>query len=115
MNRLTCLAAALAIAGISAGAHAQSTMPAEGAMPPSQSQSGSMPYDNFANDEPYTQQDMAEVPLTRLLNHMSERGYSQYQSIRREGDVYVVQATTTDLRQVTLELDTRTGEIREMP
>lgn len=113
MNRLTCLTAALAIAGISAGAHAQSTMPAEGAMPPSQS--GSMSYDNFANDEPYTPQDMAEVPLTRLLNQMSERGYSQYQSIRRQGDVYVVQATTTDLRQVTLELDTRTGEIREMP
>lgn len=113
MNRLTCLAAALAIAGISAGAHAQSTMPAQGAMPPSQS--GAMSYDNFANDEPYTQQDMAEVPLTRLLNHMSERGYSQYQSIRRQGDVYVVQATTTDLRQVTLELDTRTGEIREVP
>lgn len=65
------------------------------------------------DQKPYSPQDLAEVPFTHLLNQMSRQGYAAYRSIRREGDVYVVEAMTTDFELVTLVVDPRTGQITQ--
>ncbi len=58
--------------------------------------------------------DIQEMPVTDLLNRLSAQGYARYSSIRRVGDIYRVEAVTTDLRPVTLEVDATTGEIRSL-
>lgn len=60
-------------------------------------------------------QEQTEVTLTELLNRLAQRGYSRYRDIRRVGDTYVIDVTTRDFREITLEADAVTGEIRELP
>ncbi|MGP1396891.1 MAG: hypothetical protein ACTS3R_15390 [Inquilinaceae bacterium] len=60
-------------------------------------------------------QEQTEVTLTELLNRLVQRGYSRYRDIRRVGDTYVIDVTTRDFREITLEADAVTGEIRELP
>lgn len=61
-----------------------------------------------------TRDDIAEMPITDVLNRLSAQGYSQYRSIQRFGDIYRIDALTRDLRQVTLEVNARTGAITQV-
>lgn len=68
----------------------------------------------IGENAPRSQADRIEMPMTDLLNRLSAMGFAQYRSINRVGDVYVIEAMTRDLQLVTLEADTRTGQIRQI-
>ena len=61
-----------------------------------------------------TNDDMREMPITDILNRLSAQGYAQYRNIQRFGPIYLVDAVTTDFRDVTLEVNTQTGTIQEV-
>lgn len=77
-----------------------------------------VPVDRVGDSNPRygqaTNDDHAEMPVTDLLNALSARGYARYDRIERFGQVYRVHAMTTDFRDVVVEVDTVTGQIREV-
>lgn len=77
-----------------------------------------VPIDRVGDSNPRygqaTTDDRTEMPVTDLLNALSARGYARYDRIERFGQVYRVHAMTTDFRDVVVEVDTVTGQIREV-
>ncbi len=56
-----------------------------------------------------------EMAVTDMLNALAGMGFAEYRSIRRDGDVYVVEVMTRDLQIREIELDPRTGAILDRP
>ena len=61
-----------------------------------------------------TVEDATEMPITDLLNRVSQAGYAEYRSITRDEDVYRIEAIAPDFRPVVLEVDVVTGTISEV-
>ena len=114
--------AAAIVAALIVGASAPSAMAQGAKVPYGSSPSGTAPYaagpygsvgDHNPRASGATSDDMREMPISDLLNLLSAQGYARYHNIQRFGDIYLVEAMTTEFRNVTLEVDTATGAIRE--
>lgn len=71
--------------------------------------------DYRAGNVPVPQIEQEEMAATDVLNALSARGYSQYRQIELVDGVYRVTAMTRDFQVVVIEVDPRTGAIRETP
>ena len=111
-------AAALVFGALVPPAMAQSTkVPYDAAPTGTAPQGSTAPFDSVGDHNPRasgaSSDDMREMPISDLLNLLSAQGYARYHNIQRFGDIYLVEAMTTEFRNVTLEVDTATGAIRE--
>ena len=77
-----------------------------------------VPFDRIGDANPRagnaSNQDLREMPISDMLNLLSAQGFARYDRVERIGDVYRINAVTTDLRDVLIEIDTRTGTIIEI-